>query len=707
MSEKDSKSIGMTQAEIDASRQKIFGEQGLERVVGEGARTEVVSYPSDDNVVDGEFVETAGGGDENKKSKTLPKWEQTLEAAKSPGVKGRDALLESARRQAQAALDLEEDTTEMLRIAEAINAIGEELVPPISEAGKTGNGNTENGRTEIPADEKKLKLFLRERAREIIRTTSNDDALSLNNVRDKIISSLGFDPKTFTPVDLFARLPFDRRDDVRGEFEAEIFARCMLRSAELKEQSYKAMADKGAAVNRYMNDMKGSESGGASAAVLDRDTFLWLKNLKDEGDGLKRENIDSALAIFVMLGEREPDFSDAWAKPFEKFRPKKINTDGVESWGTNYYDPSYQRSLKAEAISKIEFTFGKDATSLAWQMFQAFKEEGNYNWQHYLSRDFTFAASRHSLATLLTPPVYIGSRRVYETKTGTYKDELERVALSALRVKTKVGEDPDPTPDDSTKTKDRLETNVYLERARRGTFLEGSPFEDQNMIKEGRMPQQLSYNTVKDGEKFRAAIVTVGELGKEADKGSKIGPAIGALSDLRTLGQSLVEVGVMTQEELDKQIEVEARNVIWELGIESPTNVQDLAVQVRGKQNFLTPSALNNLFQAMGGRTKEGYFLIGSNEAYQRLKGVTLRVRSRSWEIFEDLEGEEDAMADKEKHAKDFVELPNDRGNPLVDQIGKVNAFMTKKIAGPASKVISPLADILFPEVIFGKRKKR
>lgn len=637
----------------------------------------------------GEGGVAASGGDEVKKEKILPKWEQTLETAKAPGVKGRDALLESARRQAQAALDLEEDTTEMLRIAEAINAIGEELAPPTSGVEKTGNGNTENGRTEIPADEKKLKLFLRERAREIIRTTSNDDALSLNNVRDKIISSLGFDPKTFTPVDLFARLPLDRRDDVRGEFEAEIFARCMLRSAELKEQSYKAMADKGAAVNRYMNDMKGSESGGASAAVLDRDTFLWLKNLKDEGDGLKRENIDSALAIFVMLGEREPDFSDAWAKPFEKFRPKKINADGVESWGTNYYDPSYQRSLKAEAISKIEFTFGKDATSLAWQMFQAFKEEGNYNWQHYLSRDFTFAASRHSLATLLTPPVYIGSRRVYETKTGTYKDELERVALSALRVKTKVGEDPDPTPDDSTKTKDRLETNVYLERARRGTFLEGSPFEDQNMVKEGRMPQQLSYNTVKDGEKFRAAIVTVGELGKEADKGSKIGPAIGALSDLRTLGQSLVETGVMTQEDLDKQIEVEARNVIWELGIESPTNIQDLTTQTKGKQSFLPPSGLNVLAQAIGGRTRENYFILGSDSSFQGLIKVLFDVRRKTRLALEKLQGDDEKFDEVEELAVK-TRLPVGRGGVLM-----TNKLIMQNVAENIGTTISPVGNAM------------
>lgn len=562
-------------------------------------------------------------------------------------------------------------------------------------------------RVEIPKDEKKLRVFLRNRIREIIRLTTDDGALNVKAVRDEVIRGLGFDPKTYTPTELFPEELGARREEVVAEVEAEIAARCLLREAELKEFSYKAMADKGAALNRFMNDMKGSESGAASAAVLDRDTLLWLKELEDLGDGLSREKVDRAFAIFVMLGEKEPDFSDSWARPFEKYRPKKRKSDGTEDWGTNYYDPSYERGMKTRALAEIEGVFGKDATGLAWQMFQAFKEEGNYNWQHFLSRDFTFAGNRHALATMLTPPVYIGSRRVYETKTGTFRDELERVSLSPLRVKTKVGEEPDPSPDDPSKKKDRLERDIFLKRAIRGGFLGETPFEDQNVVKEGRFPQQLSFNTIKDGEKFRAAVVSIGELGKDADKSTKIGAAIGALVDLRSYGQSLVEVDVISQDELDKQIEIEARNIIWELSIENRNNIQDLAVQAMGKQNFLAPSALNNLFQAMGGRTRDGYFLIGSNEAYRRLKDILLEVRSSSWEIFEDLEGEDEAVADKEKHAKDFVELPTERGNPLVDQIGKINAFMTKRVARPASKIISPLAGILFPESVFGKRKKK
>ena len=663
-----------TEAEVEAEFQRRRG----------GVGSDISEPESEPEVIEGKFVEISAREDEEvKKSETPPKWERTLGAANVPGVRGRDALLKSARRQAQAALDLEDDVAEMTRIAGAISAIDEELVPPIPGAGEVGNRNTETVRVEIPGDEKELKIFLRERAREIIRTTSNDDALTLNNVRDKIILGLGFDPKTFTPVDLFAKLLSDKRDGVRGEFEAEIFARCVLRSAELKEWSYKAMADKGAAVNRYMNDMKGSESGGASAAVLDRETFLWLKNLKNEGDGLTGETVDRAFSMFVMLGEREPDFSATWAKPFEKYRPKKRKADGSESWGTNYYDPSYDRSLRARAVGEIESTFGKDATALAWQMFQAFKEEGNYNWQHYLSRDFTFAASRHSLATLLTPPVYIGSRRVYETKIGTFKDELERVALSALRVKTKIAEDPDPTPDDLTKTKDRLETDVYLNRARKGKFLGESPFEDQNMVKEGRMPQQLSYNTVKDGEKFRTAIVTIGELGKEADKGSKIGPAVGALGDLRSNGQSLVEVGVITQDELDHQIKIESQNVIWELSVENPANTTDLGTQSKAKPSFLFPSQLNTLFEKMGGSVSgvASMRYIGSDLDYKNLSVFVNEIRRKTWELLRserlprsDSEDSDVGLLKKEGGSAKLV-LPEVRGRRVM---GKYEASNDK-----------------------------
>lgn len=523
---------------------------------------------------------------------------------------------------------------------------------------------------EIPADETELKLFLRERSREVIRVISNDDNLTYVNVRDKIIAGLGFDPKTFTPVDLFATLPVKRRDVVQEAFEAEIQARCVLRAAELKEQSYKAMADKGAAVNRYMNDMKGSESGGASAAVLDRDTYVWLKTLKNEGDGLERKKIDRALAIFVTLGEREPDFSEPWARPFEKYRPKKKKAGGEESWGSNFYDPSYDRSLKTKALAEIESAFGKDAVSLAWQMFQAFKEEGNYNWQHYLARDFTFASSRHALATLLTPPVYIGSRRVYATGKGAFKDELERVALSALRVKTKTGEDPDPAPDDPERKKDRLERDVFLKRAIKGVFLAQTPFDDQNIIKEGKLPQQLSYASVKDGEKLRAAIVTVGELGKDQDKGAKIGAAIGALTDLRSYGQSLVEAGVVSQEELNQQIAIETRNMLWELSIENPANVVDLGTQSKAKPSFLTPSQLNVLFEKMGGSVagEENMRFVGSDDDYAQLADFTALVRKRTLELLKsdrlprsDSDDGDRALVKKEDKAEKLI-LPKRRG---------------------------------------------
>ena len=98
---------------------------------------------------------------------------------------------------------------------------------------------------------------------------------------------------------------------------------------------------------------------------------------------------------------------------------------------------------------------------------------------------------------------------------------------------------------------------------------------------------------------------------------------------------------------------------------------------------------------------------MGSNEVYAELAKVVLEIRLKTWEIFEDLEGEDEALVDREKHAKDFVELPTERGKALIDNIGRINKFMTKAVARPAATIISPLADILFPEFLFGKRKKR
>ncbi|MEK7524911.1 MAG: hypothetical protein AAB548_00890 [Patescibacteria group bacterium] len=744
-----------TEAEIEAEVQR------RKREVGAGAQA---AAPEGEVVIEGEYREVPGEGAERK----VPKEERQ----ELPGRVALERVLgmtdEARKKKALEEWQLKfADTATAEDWDRASSALG---VRAAAEA---------KAKVEIPNEEKTLKRFLRERIREVIRITTNEDNLSVKAVTDEVKLMLGFDRETMAKVDLFKALPADIQEDVRGDIEGEIEHRCMLRSAELKEWSYKGMADKGAAVNRFLNDIKGSESGAASAAIIDRDTFRWLKDLEDEGDGLERAKIDRVLQLLTLLGENQKGYIfDPELAEFQKFLGVK-DTAGKDR---NLFDPSYPISTKEVVVDLMKKKFGEDSYTLAWQLFQAFKEEGNYNWQHYLSRDFTFSGSRMALAEILVPPVYIGSKRVYieevRLKAGlaearkegkddvasriqmklkeikdrrkalrdvrdaarknlesaltgrngatiaeaqtrlnqaiedlephrTFADELRVTALSALRSAVFVADPGEPgRPLLDADGEKVIERDILLSRARRGVFLTETPFESTELVPDGKLPQQLSYNTIKDGEKLRGAIVAVGDLGKEGDKSGRIEAAITALADLRSVGESLVVAKVVTREELDRQIEIEARNIIWEMSIENPQTVQDLAVQVKGKQNFLAPSQLNTLFQRMGGRTSGGDQILGSNEVYAELAKVVLEVRSKTWEIFEDLEGEDEALVDREKHAKDFVELPTERGKALIDNIGRINKFMTKAVAMPAAAIISPLADILFPEFLFGKRKK-
>lgn len=704
-----------------------------------------------------------------------PNLDQLYQRAEALKGRARERAMAFADRLADEALQaaLTSGTAdEIAAVEEAINRRGTN--PPVDNAEKTK-------RKELPRDEKELKLALRRLMREAIRITSNEDNLTLDAVTTKIKLALGYDKDTMVQVDLFESLPEEKREDVKATVEAEVACRCLLRAAELREISYKGMADKGAAVNRYMNDMKGSEQNAASAAVIDRSTFLWLKSIDDLGDekGPTGKKVDQAFQVMVQLGENAEgyNFSDDLHE-FQVF----LGVKDRAGEGRNIYHPDYDPEKRDQAVKVMRAKFGDDAYTLAWQMFQAFKEEGNYNWQHYLSRDFTFASSRESLATLLKPPVYVGSRRVYveeitlrsqldearaenrltdvaplEAKlkdrkdkrkalrdekkaakrklqtarsTGnpnaintaedelrnatmnlkqfaTFGDELQATAVSALKVAV-LEEDPDRRGLPKKVGEDKVtKRDILLERAKMGAFLQETDFDNPQLVPEGKMPQQLSYNTIKDGEKLRSAIAAVGELGKEGDKSGRIDAAITALSDLRSTGLSLIDTQVMTLGALNAQIEIEARNVIWELSIENPSNVQDLAVQVKGKQNFLTPSQLNALFQRMGGRNKDGVPIIGSDDYYTELMELVFQIRERTWDTFDDLGGEDEALEKREKYAKEHIALPEHRGAPLVDNISKVNAFIVKRVTRPASRVIGPIADILFPEFLFGKRKRK
>lgn len=506
----------------------------------------------------------------------------------------------------------------------------------------------------LPEDEDKLRLFLRKKIREVVRLTETQDDLTKETVIRKLVSGLGFDPKTFRPIDLYPEGLGDRRDEVRESIEREIEARCLLRIAELQEQGYKQMADKGKAVERYIAEVKGSEANPAKAVFLSRDVYVWLKGLEDLGDRLTAEGVDRAFQLMVLMGENDIRLLSPELFAFEKFI--KVVPNGMdpskEDSKKNLYDPSYPDDLRKEFFVKVDEMCGKDARNLAWQLFQAFKEEGNYNWQHYMSRLFTFGKSRHAV-TKLSPPVYTGSRRVYmkeerETFSDEYYDEngkrkrqdyshqLARLALSPLRVRVKTG-NVEVEEEGEKKNKDVKEREVLLDRARRGRLLAETRFESVSWMTD--LPQQSAFLTIDKGNELRQKIVDIGKLGEAEDKGAKVGEAVGLLSDVRRLGMAMAMgddvsggLGVFTTEELDRQVVLEARNIVWEMSVDNPDNIADINLQEKTKPRFLTPSHFNALFERFGGYTAGMNRIIGSDEEYMGLGSYVQRLRKYTYE---------------------------------------------------------------------------
>src|SRR3989304_2708569 len=168
-----------------------------------------------------------GGGAKNKRErgggKVVPKGEKTLQLANTPGIEGRDALLRLAKEQAEAALREENNVSEMTRIAKLVGEIDAQLLP-------------------FPSEPKEARLHYRRKIREIIRVESDSHSLTLKAVYDKLAAGLGFDPKRgFAARDLYPSSLGVKLDNVKDEVEAEIYVRCLLRAAEIKEEALKEM----------------------------------------------------------------------------------------------------------------------------------------------------------------------------------------------------------------------------------------------------------------------------------------------------------------------------------------------------------------------------------------------------------------------------------------------------------------------------------
>ncbi len=435
----------------------------------------------------------------------------------------------------------------------------------------------------IPNDPIKYRKFMRERVIKVIKDAGEQN-LTLDAVTIRlttiITSEVGFDPTRVGGINIF---PDSLAESVE-EVKKEINARANLRLLQIRENGYKGQ-DKKLAVKRYISDMTGSESSAGTQSVVARETYAWLKNLDKLGDpSITTAKVDASLSILLRLGEDNPDFTDV--PEFARFRVGDKNV----------YDPKYSSSTREEAFSLIATRYGADAKDLALQLFQAYKEEGNYNKNHYLYTHFKFAEARVNAVDAKT---FIGSQRLYtigqqEIVAGhiaTYADEIPRLARSPLRAQAKVGVGPDG--------KDIKRVDVYLRRAIDGSFLQTTALDNEELV--NKTPDQETFGEIKTAEKVKDAITNIGSLGKDSDRSNaEISKAEGFMGELRINGQELVDNHVITQEELDEEMLSAAKDVLFELTVLNPNNTNDLSRQKRTKARFLLPSTLPELLITFG-----------------------------------------------------------------------------------------------------------
>lgn len=476
---------------------------------------------------------------------------------------------------------------------------------------KQGEGRVE--RREMPTEPEKYRKFIRNVLVDVIQNETNTSRLDFNQIETSIKSLvrerlMGSSPSEGNSgsFELYPEALGDRLTELKELIKKEIEARANLRKLQLNEEKYKQGG--GGSLASYLREMGGTDENLASPLNISMDTYQWLINLDSLGDpDLTTEKVDKALMVLLKLGERNPDFSDPEMEIFRQFR----------TGSKNIYDPNYGEDNKKRALDTIANHYGKDAFNIAYQIFQAYKEEGNYNPDHYLNILFQFAQARKGLYAGGSPA---GSIRVYSEQTtdGGYETQIPFLALSPLRAQ-QIRQTMDPV---SGEPKDVKEPFFLYNRALQGLFLRSfTPSTIKNT------PEKEAFATVKEANKVRLAIVEgIGKLGTLANKGDQIPEAVKHLITLRNSGQELVDKKVFTQEEWDKQMLIEAKNAIWELSINYPTN-KDLGNQSLAKPFFLLPSKLNELFVRLGDLTgKKELRIIQNGSDYLKLRSYVIKM---------------------------------------------------------------------------------
>ncbi len=527
----------------------------------------------------------------------------------------------------------------------------EELVRAARVLGQETKAAVRGSDLEKQDTEEKLILYWRSRIRDAVESLSGA-GLTTKGVIDVISAKEGFDPKTFRPVELVPQGFAEDKAKALEKLRREINARIELKMVLDQEEEYKRATDKNATIKRYIADHKGSETGKSNATIISRDTYRWLRELEDVGDGLAVDRVDAAFAVMLALGEGTPDYFVG--KRWEQMQ--RFARDGA---GKNFYDEKYDPAMRRAAEEELRVNLGEDAVILAKQLWAAYKEESNYNTQHYLNGLVRFADARHFLATKLVPPVFTGSRRVYVEGTGTYLDQIPSLAMTGLDARIKIfGAD---------------RVRFLREAAKNGRLLQDVPLDDASQVE--KSPQIASFGTVKNADSYRDTVKAIGELEKPGDRAGKAQAAATLLAELRDKSVAMVEDMIVHPDWYNRQLLEEAKNAAWALSTRNPLNVQDKDFQAKDKPGFLTPTGWVTYFQLAGGRTASGNAILGSSQdfgqprsnevEFRSLRSYVEQLRKESWDVYKDLPGGVDDVIDKERKAKD-MKLPEVRGAKAV-----------------------------------------
>ena len=564
------------------------------------------------------------------------------------------------------------------------------------------------------ADREKLKdpdslmLYMRQKAIEFIEDAS-EAKLNYATVEAEIKLGLGWNRDTMAKIDLFDQLSAEKKEKVKELVKVEINARCELKVAQLKDKSLrKPEVEKAEARKQTV----------AGAGEIDRDTHRWLASVADLGErgGITAEKVDQAFSVLVLLGEGFPDPPKPWMRDFVSFVKAPDRKDPRKTKG--FWDPAYPVETKEGVFVLLREKFGPDAANVAHQLFDAYKLEGKYNWDHYLNGLYSYAATR-SVLTVLEKPVYLGSQRKYkdpefvekrtslqrglfearsrnvpdeigdieqQMKALGYGAEIQRLGMSPLDVKASDKYIDDPKIPGAKKGNEEL--GLYMEKVKEGMFLRGTSWTDNVLV--AYLPQEISVVIVKAGDKFSAAVASIGGLGAEGDRKTRVDAAVKSVSEMRSAGINLVATGTNTPEEIDKQINEEVLNILWELSLYNDFNLD----MVEGKPNFLLETQLNDLFVKLGGIV-DGVPIIGSDDQYVKIRELIEGIKKRTWKRAEGWLGDD---RERQEEALKHIDLPRERQRGARPKPkGIVEAILV-----PLSKVVTaPL------EIVDKVRKKR